>query len=161
MYQSALGILSRFHQHQRWGCMIALLVQIRSRSKVKSMVIALATNGEFHLYIQNAVVNTVAFNVLDHVYLEAIQTATKHQKYLFSLSLRQSYARSLSAKVPAPIDIVKSLLEDAARDVPYTNLDLAAACFQVECRLGTIYLGNAKATRGPAKKTKRTHGYAK
>lgn len=151
MYQSALDILSRFHKNQRWDCMIALIEQIRSKSKLKSMVIALATHSEFHLYIRNAVVNTGNFDVLDQIYEDAIQTATKHQKYVVSFTLRQSYARSLSAKVPVPIDDVKNLLEDAARDVPYTNLDLAAAFFLVGYRLGTIYLGNAKAAREAGK----------
>jgi len=52
---------------------------------------------------------------------------------------------------PVPLNEVKGLLEDAARDVPYTNLDIAAASFLVGYRLGTIYLGNAKAAREAGK----------
>jgi tetratricopeptide (TPR) repeat protein len=151
MHQSMLDMLSRYHSFKRWDCMIDLIEQVRSKSKLRSMAIALATHEEFHLYVRHAVVNMGRFDVLEQVYTDAIQTATKHKKYDISFNLRQSYARSLSAKLPVPINEVKNLLEAAARDVPYTNLDLAAAFFLVGYRLGTIYLDNAKAARANGK----------
>ena len=140
-----LDILLKYQSTgERWNEITVLVEQMHSSSLLTPVVVELATKDEFHEVIFRAVVETKNFEVFDRVYQNAIKFAEKAADHLILFELRQSYANALSACPSTQIDQVRGLLEDAARDVPYTNTDMALTFFVVGYRLGTIYLDNAK-----------------
>lgn len=95
-------------------------------------------------FFLDAALDREAFQAIPAIYEDTIHAAIKAKNFPVSFNLRHSYASALFALPSTPIDTVRELLESAARDVPYTGMDPAAAFFIVGYRLGTIYLGNAK-----------------
>lgn len=147
-----LDILLKYQAtEERWDEITVLIEQMHSRSLLTPMVVELATKHEFHAVIYRAVTKTKKFEILDQVYPNAIKFATKATDHRVLFDLRQSYASALSACPFTQIDQVRCLLEDAARDVPYTNTDMEATFFIVGYRLGTIYLGKAKQAKDARK----------
>jgi tetratricopeptide (TPR) repeat protein len=140
-----LVILSKYDAARKWGEVISLLEKIQSMEKghLTALVAAMAENPTFHMIILRAMSNANNFDMLDETYGSAI-SHTKGREYAKSFYLRVFYASALSAYSPATVERVRVLLEDAARDLPYTDLDLPRAFFLVGYRLGTIYLGRAQ-----------------
>lgn len=152
-YSLVLDILARYRSAANWVQIIDLIKKLRSKNRLTAMVIAFATNEEFHVIILRAVLKTDS-NIFDQVYDDAIKSAEKSKDSLVSFYLRRFYASALSALRPSPEDQVVKLLEGAAKDVPYTGMNLEDAFFLVGYRLGAIYLKRARAAGNPDKAQK-------
>lgn len=143
-YSLVLDILARYRSAENWAQIIELIKKLRAKNRLAAMVMAFATNEEFHVIISRAVLKTDS-NIFDQVYDDAIKSAEKSKDRLVSFYLRRFYASALSACRPSPEDKVMELLEDAAKDVPYAGMNPEVAFFHVGYRLGTIYLKRARA----------------
>ncbi|KAL2867422.1 uncharacterized protein BJX67DRAFT_381124 [Aspergillus lucknowensis] len=145
-YSLMLDILSRYHSVGNWREILDFIEQIKSKSLLTPMAVALATNEDFHSIILQTV-RMSETDIFDDVYQDAIEVAKKDKNYHASFYLRRHYAGGLSARRIPPTDQVMQLLEAAAGDIPHTNMNMAAAFFLVGYRLGTMYLSNAKRAR--------------
>ncbi|KAJ5804859.1 hypothetical protein N7474_010746 [Penicillium riverlandense] len=149
-YHFPTAILLRYKSVQWWNEMMDVIEQLRSKSHLTPMMLALTEsprNEMVQIAMLEAGVNTNNLGVFDDVYKGAIESAAKARRYRASFSLRRGYASALAARHPCPTDDIMKVLEAAAADVPYTNTDLAATFFLVGYRLGTIYLDKAKAAK--------------
>lgn len=100
---------------------------------------------KFHAIILRVLyqVSGIDEDILREFYEDPISTAKEQEDYKTSFYLQHFYALALEAIFPAPMVKVRDVLEDAARDLVRTDLDLARAFFLIGYRLGTIYLGEA------------------
>ncbi|KAL4894267.1 hypothetical protein BDV59DRAFT_16615 [Aspergillus ambiguus] len=161
-HEHTLKILGRYQSANCWKDIVDVIEMIHSQSQLAPLVLASLDQGpespKFDKIILDAVAATKKFHIIDNVYQGAIKSASKSKNYLASFKLRQAYANALSARRPVPMEQVRQQLEDAARDVPFTNLDMARAFFDVGYRLGTIYLDKAKQAK-EAKRDKEAEDY--
>jgi tetratricopeptide (TPR) repeat protein len=147
-HRSTLGILSRYRSREQWNDIldfVETLRSIRDKSPLSAMAIAHTPGREFDEIILQTAVRTRQFNVFDHIYKDAIQSALQNQAYNASFLLRYFYARALSTVPNRPIDKVRELLETAVRDdLPRATLNAPALFFAVGDMLGKIYLAKAR-----------------
>ncbi|GFF30246.1 hypothetical protein IFM61606_10501 [Aspergillus udagawae] len=148
------NIISCYYSEEKWESMASILEKLRSDSRLTRMVISLEdtpANEEFDLMVLHYVLHTEDYQMLDHVYQDAINLTARKHNHRASFRFRRAYAAALSAKPTVSLDQVTKLLEAAAKDVPYTGLNMADAFFRVGYRLGTIYLDKAKQAKSEGK----------
>lgn len=137
-------ILAKYQDSNRWDEVIGLLEQMRSQSQLSPIVVSLAESQRFHVIIQRAAIVTKEYRMFDHVYQEAIKSATEDRNYNAAFYLREFYAGALAVLPDLPLDRILNLLEKAAKeDLPHTTLDHTVAFFRVGYRIGKIYLDKA------------------
>ncbi|KAL2858593.1 hypothetical protein BJY01DRAFT_230757 [Aspergillus pseudoustus] len=140
-------IISYYFDEDDWASITGILKGLLPDSRLTRMAIALENtprNEKFDRMILQYMVHTEDFAMLDSIYPEAIATSNKSNNHRACFHFRRAYAIGLSAKPVTPLETIMELLLAAAKDVPYSGLNMPDALFRVGYRLATIYLDKAK-----------------
>ena len=142
--ERAFEIISNYKEKGKWF-EIAELIHDINEVHLTGIVIAMSQTEDFHTIILQALKETkmLGSEELALIYEDAIHI-TKDRDHARSFFLRHYYAGALAALNLVPTEKVRDVLEDAVRDLPYTNFDLPSHFFLVGYRLGAIYLGEAQ-----------------
>jgi tetratricopeptide (TPR) repeat protein len=147
-YKFPFQILSKYHEAGRFKNVFESLKSIFKGGYLIPMMLSLeyltCDKKNMHAFFQNAMQDKDALETIDSVYMKAIGSAVEAKDRLISFNLRHFYAGLLSTIPSPPKERILGLLENAARDVPYTGMDPADTFFLLGSRIGSIYLANAK-----------------
>ncbi|RMJ27393.1 hypothetical protein PHISP_01709 [Aspergillus sp. HF37] len=148
-YKRALQVMEQYQAEQRWPDVEGVLEIIqkgseRVKNNLAEMVVELAESEPLHDMLLHAMSKTGRLGVLEMVYDEAIELATKDRAFDKLFYIRYYYAAFLNQR-PENEERAVALWESALKDeLLRSSLNMESTLSKLTAKLGPIYLDRAR-----------------